>query len=64
MMLRALRKRPQIQTIREFFRHLAGLGGFLMHKRDGEPGWITIWRGLDKLVLALRGYNAMRTRCG
>lgn len=64
MMLRALRKRPQIQTIRDFFRHLAGLGGFLMRKRDGEPGWITIWRGLDKLVLALRGYNAMQETCG
>jgi len=35
-----------------------------MRKRDGEPGWITIWRGLDKLVLALRGYNAMQKRCG
>jgi hypothetical protein len=63
-MLRALRKRPQIRTIREFFRHLAGLGGFLMRKRDGEPGWITIWRGVDKLLLALRGYEAMRKRCG
>jgi Transposase DNA-binding/Transposase Tn5 dimerisation domain len=64
IMLRALRKRPQIQTIRDFFRHLAGLGGFLMRKRDGEPGWITIWRGLDKLVLALRGHYAMQKRCG
>jgi len=63
-MLRALRKRPQITTLRDFFRHLAGLGGFLMRKRDGEPGWITLWRGLDKLLLALRGYNAMQRKCG
>ena len=63
-MLRALRKRPQISTVRDFFRHLAGLGGFLLRKRDGEPGWITIWRGLDKLLLALRGYTAMQRRCG
>lgn len=62
-MLRALRKRP-IHTVRDFFRHLAGLGGFLMRKRDGEPGWITLWRGLDKLLLAIRGHQAMRQRCG
>src|SRR5690606_13307057 len=42
-MLQAQRK-VQVETVRDFFRHLAGLGGFLMRKRDGEPGWITIWR--------------------
>lgn len=63
-MLRVLRKRPQIRTVREFFRHLAGLGGFLMRKGDGEPGWITIWRGTTKLLLALRGHEAMMRRCG
>lgn len=63
-MLRALRKRPQISTLRDFFRHLAGLGGFLLRKRDGEPGWITIWRGLDKLLLALKGHHAMQQKCG
>jgi hypothetical protein len=31
-----------------------------MRKRDGEPGWITLWRGLDKLLLAVRGHLAMR----
>ena len=59
-MLRALRKTSRIRTIRDFVRHLVGLGGFLMRKGDGEPGWITIWRGVDKLLLALRGYDAMR----
>jgi len=62
-MLRALRKAP-IVTVRDFFRHLAGLGGFLMRKCDGEPGWITIWRGLEKLLLCLRGARAARDRCG
>jgi hypothetical protein len=62
-MLRALRHKP-IDTVRDFFRHLAGLGGFLMRKRDGEPGWITIWRGLTKLLLCLRGARAARQRCG
>jgi Transposase DNA-binding/Transposase DDE domain len=62
-MLSALRKRT-LTTVRDFFRHLAGLGGFLLRKRDGNPGWITLWRGLDKLLLAIRGFVAMNQRCG
>ena len=62
-MLGALRKR-KLTTVRDFFRHLAGLGGFLMRKRDGNPGWLTLWRGLDKLLLAIRGFVAMNQRCG
>jgi hypothetical protein len=41
-------------TVRDFFRDLAGLGGFLGRKRDGEAGWMTIWRGFDMLVIALQ----------
>ena len=33
-------------------------------KRDGNPGWLTLWRGLDKLLLAIRGYSAMNQKCG
>ena len=62
-MLRALRKAP-IVTVRDFYRHLAGLGGFLMRKGDGEPGWLTLWRGTDKLILAIRGHQAMARKCG
>lgn len=62
-MLRALRQRP-IHTINDFMRHLAGLGGFLMRKGDGEPGWITIWRGFKKLLLCLRGARAARRKLG
>lgn len=58
-MLRCLRKRPII-SIRDFVRELAGLGGFLMRKSDGDPGWITLWRGLDKLILCLRGHLARK----
>ena len=48
IMLKAARKnrrRVHDLTIREFYRELAKLGGFLGRKSDGEPGWITIWRG-------------------
>ena len=58
-------RRPRaINTVREFMRALAGLGGFLGRKSDGEPGWQTIWRGLETLILALRGYRAALKQCG
>lgn len=47
--------RPEDWTIRDFIRGLAGLGGFLGRKGDGEPGWITIWRGWDALHWMLQG---------
>ena len=59
-MLGALRKRKRTM-VRDFFRNL---GGFLLCKRDGNPGWLTLWRGLDKLLLAIRGFVAMNQRCG
>ena len=64
-MLCVLRKLPRKRTlsVREFVRHLAGLGGFLMRKCDGEPGWITLWRGCEKLLLCIRGAKAMRGEC-
>jgi hypothetical protein len=49
------RGRPGDWTIRDFLRGLAGLGGFLGRTRDGEPGWITIWRGWDALHWMLQG---------
>jgi hypothetical protein len=58
-------RRPRtINTVREFMRTLAGLGGFLGRKSDGEAGWQTIWRGLETLILALRGYHAALKKCG
>ena len=62
-LLRSLRRKP-ILTVSEFYRHLAGLGGFLMRTGDGEPGWITLWRGTEKLLAAIRGYVSMKNRCG
>jgi hypothetical protein len=42
-------------TIREFYRELAKLGGFMGRKSDGEPGWITIWRGWQKFYTLVHG---------
>ena len=63
--LAQIRKQPSTgMTIHQFVRHLAGLGGHLGRKRDGQPGWITLWRGVEKLLLILRGLNLHRKRCG
>jgi hypothetical protein len=53
-------------TIYEFYREVAKLGGFLGRKGDGEPGWITIWRGWEKLHMLVRGAElaAKLKKCG
>lgn len=64
-MLQCLRgERRPLVTVGEFFRSLAKLGGFLGRRHDGDPGWITLWRGFKKLNLCLRGARAIRQKCG
>ena len=58
------RRGKPIRTVRDFFRALAQLGGFLGRKCDGEPGWITLWRGFEKLQLILRGTECYAYKCG
>lgn len=66
--LKAARRRParspltieKPMTVRDFFRGVAMLGGFLARKRDGEPGWQTTWRGWEKLRLIVRGLEAAK----
>jgi hypothetical protein len=36
---------------------IAKLGGFPARKGDGDPGWLTIWRGWQRLVLLIEGYS-------
>jgi hypothetical protein len=36
-------------TVRQAVRWIAQLGGFMARKSDGEPGPITLWRGLHRL---------------
>jgi len=45
---------------------IAKLGGFLGRKGDGNPGWITIWRGWQKLMIMCAGIDLLRRheRCG
>jgi hypothetical protein len=47
-------------TLRDAVRMTAKLGGFLGRKGDGEPGTITLWRGLQRLDNMVIGYQAAR----
>src|SRR5579884_3611477 len=42
-------------SVREFWRAVAQMGGFLARKSDGDPGWLTLWRGWQKLDLLVEG---------
>jgi hypothetical protein len=73
VMLKAARKnlrRVYDLTIGQFYRELAKLGGFLGRKCDGDPGWITIWRGWEKLNMLVRGaelastFRSEQKKCG
>jgi hypothetical protein len=68
-MLKATRKnlsRVRDLTIHQFYRELAKLGGFLGRRSDGDPGWITIWRGWEQLNTLVHGAQLAITlnKCG
>jgi hypothetical protein len=68
-MLKAARKnlsRVHDLTVKQFYCELAKLGGFLGRTGDGDPGWITIWRGWEKLNTLVRGAELApaQARCG
>jgi hypothetical protein len=53
-------------TLRQFAHEVAKLGGFLGRKSDGEPGWLTLWRGWHELDLITHGrlLSEVEPRCG
>ena len=54
-------------TILQFYLHVARLGGHQNRKGDGFPGWLTLWRGWERLQAMVDGYHAHRktkVRCG
>ncbi len=46
-------------TTRQAVRMIAGIGGFLGRKGDGEPGATTIWRGLNKLSVMTWAWSTL-----
>ena len=49
-----------IPSLRDAVRWTARLGGFLARRSDGEPGSITIWRGLERLNTMTTGWVLAR----
>jgi hypothetical protein len=49
-------------TVLEFSLALARLGGHLNRKSDGLPGWITLWRGWERLHTMIE-YELSRSTC-
>jgi hypothetical protein len=52
--LRARTGKPLL-TVREVALAIGRLGGHLNRKRDGLPGWITLWRGWQRLQTLVEG---------
>lgn len=57
---------PATLTARRFVHEVAKLGGFVGRRRDGEPGWKTLWHGWHELTLIHAGHELaqMNPRCG
>lgn len=55
-----LKRSPRTMTTLEFWRQTAMLGGFLGRKSDGDPGWLTLWRGWEYLETLTRGVELAR----
>ena len=49
----------KLKTVRDFWRSLARMGGFIGRKSDGEPGWQTIWKGYKRLQDMLLGASLL-----
>ena len=50
-----------------FWLAVARLGGFIGRKSDGRPGWLTIWRGWQRLMWMCAGLESIKQpqkRCG
>jgi hypothetical protein len=51
-----------LQTVADVLLALGRLGGHMNRRRDGMPGWITLWRGMKKLRLLVTGAKLERAR--
>jgi hypothetical protein len=50
-----LKQKASELTAGRFWRETAKLGGFLCRKSDGDPGWLTLWRGWQHLETLAEG---------
>jgi hypothetical protein len=56
-------KQPRDEmSVYEFYMAVARLGGHMNRKADGFPGWLTLWRGWQKLEHMVAGVQIDRRR--
>jgi len=56
-------KKPREEmSVYEFYMAVARLGGHMNRKADGFPGWLTLWRGWQKLESMASGVKIERQR--
>lgn len=53
-------KQPAKPTLNDVQRLIAGMGGFLARKGDGEPGAKVIWLGLKEVHVAAKTLQKLR----
>jgi hypothetical protein len=52
----------ELTTVAQVLLAVGRLGGHMNRRRDGMPGWITLWRGMKVLRLLVRGAKLERAR--
>ena len=52
---RLAKRDAETLTPRQFWLTIAKRGGFIGRKRDGQPGWMTIWRGWYDVMMMVQG---------
>jgi Transposase Tn5 dimerisation domain len=50
-----------LKTVKDVALQIGRLGGHMNRKADGMPGWITLWRGMEKLKLLVEGVRIAHT---
>ena len=51
---------PDPMSVHDAVVEIAILGGYQNRSCDGPPGWITLWRGYQRLTALLEGYLLAR----
>lgn len=55
---------PSTLTVQQFYHTIARQGGWLARRRDGGPGWQTLWRGWSKVAHYVTGIELLNLRSG
>lgn len=54
----------RLETVCDVLLAIGRLGGHMNRKADGMPGWLTLWRGMDRLRTLVQGARLMQRMGG